>query len=67
MLTALAGRKFMNANNLDNEIWYLRATAIELRRIAARVPEIGTELLSIAQQIETEANRPSRRGQSATP
>jgi hypothetical protein len=41
---------------LNSTIFFLRMAAIELRRLADRFPEAADELLSIAQQLDAEAD-----------
>lgn len=41
---------------VDNTIRFLRMAAIELRRIAERAPDIGTELRHIAGQLDADAD-----------
>lgn len=41
---------------IDNTIGFLRMTAVELRRIAERSPEVAEELRRIADKLEADAN-----------
>jgi hypothetical protein len=41
---------------VDNTIRFLRMSAIELRRIAERAPDIAAELRHIADQLDADAN-----------
>ena len=41
---------------VDNTIGFLRMTAVELRRIAERSPEVAEELRRIADKLEADAN-----------
>lgn len=41
---------------VDNTIGFLRMTAIELRRIAERSPEVAEELRRIADKLDADAN-----------
>ena len=41
---------------LNSTIFFLRMAAIELRRLAERLPDVADELLSIAQQLDAEAD-----------
>jgi len=49
---------------VDNTVRFLRMSAIELRRIAGRAPDIATELQHIADQLDADANDLER---AATP
>lgn len=40
---------------IDNTIGFLRMTAVELRRIAERSPEVAEELRRIAEKLELDA------------
>jgi hypothetical protein len=40
----------------NSTIFFLRMAAIELRRLAERFPEIADELLTIARQLDAEAD-----------
>ena len=41
---------------VDNTIRFLRMSAIELRRLAERAPDVATELLHIADQLDADAD-----------
>ena len=41
---------------VDNTIRFLRMSAIELRRLAERAPDVAAELLHIADQLDTDAD-----------
>jgi type II secretory pathway component PulF len=41
---------------IDNTIGFLRMTAVELRRIAERTPEVAEELRRIADKLDADAN-----------
>lgn len=41
---------------VDNTIGFLRMSAIELRRLAERAPDIAAELHHIAAQLDADAN-----------
>lgn len=41
---------------VDNTIRFLRMSAIELRRLAERAPDIAAELQHIADQLDADAN-----------
>lgn len=41
---------------VDNTIGFLRMTAVELRRIAERSPEVAEELRRVADKLEDDAN-----------
>ena len=41
---------------LNSTIFFLRMAAIELRRLAERLPDVADELLAIAQQLDAEAD-----------
>ena len=41
---------------LNSTIFFLRMAAIELCRLADRLPDVADELLSIAQQLDAEAD-----------
>jgi type II secretory pathway component PulF len=41
---------------VDNTIAFLRMTAVELRRIAERSPEVAEELRRIADKLDADAN-----------
>jgi hypothetical protein len=41
---------------VDNTIRFLRMSAIELRRLAERAPDIAAELHHVADQLDTDAN-----------
>jgi hypothetical protein len=41
---------------VDNTIGFLRMTAVELRRIAERTPEVAQELRRIAEKLEADAS-----------
>jgi hypothetical protein len=41
--------------SINHEIAFLRMSAIELRRIAERAPEVGDELRHMADQFDTDA------------
>jgi hypothetical protein len=40
---------------VDNTTRFLRMSAIELRRLAERAPDIAAELIHIAEQLDTDA------------
>lgn len=46
---------------MDEEIRFLRDAAEELRRLANLSPEIADQLLRLANELETEANRLEQR------
>jgi len=41
---------------IDNTIGFLRMTAVELRRIAERTPEVAGELRGIADKLDADAD-----------
>ncbi len=41
---------------LNSTIFFLRMTAVELRRLAERFPDIAGELLAVGQQLDAEAD-----------
>ena len=41
---------------LNSTIFFLRMAAIELRRLADRLPDVADERISIAQQLDAEAD-----------
>ena len=41
---------------IDNTIGFLRMTAVELRRIAERTPEVAAELRGIADKLDADAD-----------
>jgi hypothetical protein len=41
---------------VDNTIGFLRMTAVELRRIGERAPEVAEELRRIADKLDADAN-----------
>ena len=41
---------------IDNTVGFMRMTAIELRRIAERAPEVADELHRIADKLDTDAD-----------
>lgn len=41
---------------VDNTVRFLRMSAIELRRLAERAPDIAAELHHIANQLDADAN-----------
>jgi hypothetical protein len=41
---------------VDNTIRFLRMSAIELRRLAERAPDVATELHHIADQLDADAD-----------
>ena len=45
----------------NSTIFFLRMAAIELSRLANRLPEVAGELLAIAQQLDAEADDPASR------
>lgn len=45
---------------VDNTIKFLRMSAIELRRLAERAPDIAAELHHIADQLDSDANELER-------
>jgi hypothetical protein len=49
---------------IDNTTRFLRMSAIELRRLAERAPDIAAELRHVADQLDTDASELQR---AATP
>jgi hypothetical protein len=41
---------------VDNTVRFLRMSAIELRRLAERAPDIAAELRHVADQLDADAN-----------
>ena len=49
---------------IDNTVGFMRMTAVELRRIAERSPEVAEELRRIAEKLDADADELSRRAGS---